>query len=224
MHYVVLLCSYTYTRPDTHTSPPPRQQKGELVDWCLALQSVRLPGLHLHHLVLKGTCDLLEHLHGHTQRQVDSLVEGRQLLAGQALLVQPVEQVADLSQAGQQQEQVPGDDIQTAHGQPAPQGHAQEGGAEEAEDEEAPIGPAASHVAQQQDGVAQMVHGSLCVVSPAIADGTVEQAVQQSRVLSTHVGISSRLSVPQINKRNCYAQKCVISVPSRSKNKPLIQK
>lgn len=177
---------YTHMLTRTH-SPPPRQQKGELVDGRLALHSVRLSCLQLHHLVLKGACDLLEHLDGHAQRQVDRLVEGGQLLTTYALLVQPVQEVADLSKAGQQQEQVPGEDVQAAHGHPAPQGQAQEGGGQEAEDEEAPVSPAASHVAQEQEGVAQMVHGSFCLVGPAIAERAKEQAVQQSRVVCVHV-------------------------------------
>lgn len=168
-------------------SPPPRQQKGELVDGRLALHSVRLSRLQLHHLVLKGARDLLEHLDRHSQRQVDRLVEGGQLLAAYALLVQPVQEVADLSQAGEQQKQVPGEDVKAAHRQPAPQGQAGEGGGQEAKDEEAPVGPAASHVAQEQEGVAQMVDGPLCVVAPAIAERSKEQAVQQSRVVCAHV-------------------------------------
>lgn len=181
----------THTFQHTHTPPPPGQQKGELVDGRLALHSVRLSCLQLHHFVLEGARDLLEHLDGHAQRQVDRLVEGGQLLAAYALLVQPVQEVADLSQAGQQQEQVPGEHVQAAHGHPAPQGEEGEGGGQEAEDEEAPVGPAASHVAQEQEGVAQMVDGPLCVVAPAIAERSKEQAVQQSRVVSAHTQKSS---------------------------------
>lgn len=177
--------------PTRSHSPPPRQQKGELVDGRLALHGVRLSCLQLHHLVLKGACDLLEHLDGHAQRQVDHLVEGGQLLTAYALLVQPVQEVADLSQAGQQHEQLPGEDVQAAHRQPAPQGQAREGGGQEAKDEEAPVGPTASHVAQEQEGVAQMVDGPLCVVAPAIAKRGKEQAVQQSRVVCAHVQSSS---------------------------------
>lgn len=168
-------------------SPPPRQQKGELIDGRLALHSVRLSSLQLHHLVLEGSCDLLEHLDRHTQRQVDGLVEAGQLLAVDALLVQPVKEVADLNQAGQQQKQVPGEDVQAARRQPAPHGQANEGRCQEAKDEEASIGPTASHVAQEQDGVAQMVDGPLCVVAPAIAERGKDQAVQQSRVVLVHV-------------------------------------
>ncbi len=172
---------YTHMPTRTH-SPPPRQQKGELVDGRLALHSVRLSRLQLHHLVLKGVCDLLEHLDGHAQRQVDRLVEGVQLLTADALLEQPVKEVADLNQAGQQQKQVPGEDVQAAHCHPTPQGQAREGGGQEAEDEEAPVGPTASHVAQEQDGAPQMVDGSLCVVGPSIAKRGKEQVVQQGRV------------------------------------------
>lgn len=132
------------------TFPPSGQQKGQLVDGRLALQRVRLPRLQLHHLVLEGARDLLEHLDGNAQRQVDGLVQGGHLLAAYSLPVQPEQQVADLSQAGQQQQQVPAEDVHAAHGHPAPQGQAGEGGAQEAEDEEAPEGPAAAHVAQDE--------------------------------------------------------------------------
>lgn len=183
--YRLQVCRCTQT-PTLSRSPPPRQQKGQLVDGRLALHSVRLSRLQLHHLVLEGAGDLFKHLDGHAQRQVDRLVEGRQLLAAYALLVQPVQDVADLNQAGQQQKQVPGEDVQATHCQPAPQGQARKGGGQEAKDEEAPIGPAASHVAQEQEGVAQMVDGPLCVVAPAIAEWGKEQAVQQSRVVCAH--------------------------------------
>ena len=172
--------------PKCTQSPPPRQQKGELVDGRLALHGVRLPRFQLHHLVLKGTWDLLEHLDGHAQRQVHRLVEGGQLITAYALLVQPVKEVADLSEADQQQKQVPGEDVQAAHCHPTPQGQAPEGRGQEAKDEEAPVGPTATHVAQEQDGVAQMVYCPLCVISPAIAERGKEQAVHQSHVLCTH--------------------------------------
>lgn len=172
----------------THTySPPPREQEGELVNGRLALHSICFPCLQLHHLILKSTCYLLEHLDGHAQWQVDRLVEGGQLLTAYALLVQPEKEVADLSEADQQQKQVPGEDVQAAHRYPPPHGQAQEGRSQEAKDEEAPVGPAASHVAQEQDGVTQMVYGSLCVVAPAIAQRGKDQVVQQSRVVCTHV-------------------------------------
>lgn len=153
-----------------HTFSPSGQQKGQLADGRLAFQSVRLPCLQLHHLVLKGARDLLEHLNGNAQRQVDRLVEGGQLLAAYALLVQPEQEVADLSQASQQQEQVPAEDVQAAHGHPAPQSQAGEGRGQEAEDEEAPVGSTAAHVAQEKKSVAQMVESPLGVVAPAITE------------------------------------------------------
>lgn len=170
----------------TH-SPPPGQQKGELIDVRLALQGIRLSSLQLHSLVFKSLGDVLEHLDGHTQWQEDGLVERGQLIAADSLLVKPVEEVADLQERGHQQEEVPGEDIGAAHGQPAPQGEAQEGGGEEAEDEEGAEGPAASHVAQEQDGVPQVVDGPLCVVAPTIAQRWRKQAVPQGGVVCTHV-------------------------------------
>lgn len=177
--------THTHTSRHTHT-PPPRQQKGELVDGRLAFHSVRLSRLQLHHLVLEGGGDVLEHPDRYAQRQVDALVERVQLLAVYALLVQPVEEVADLGQAEYQQEQVPGEHIQAAHGHPAPQGQTYEAQAQEAEDEEAAVGTTASHVAQEQDGAAQVVDGPLHVATPAIAERGEQQAVQQSGVVCAH--------------------------------------
>lgn len=190
INHWVTSTSLSFTGVVAHTSPPSRQQKGQLLDGRLAFPSVRLARLQLHHLALEGARDLLEHLNGNAQWQVDGLVEGAQLLAVDALLPQPHQEVADLSQAGQQQQQVPGEDVQAAHGHPAPQGQAGEGRGQEAEDEEAPVGSAAAHVAQEEESVAQVVDSPLGVVAPAITERRREQAVQQAGVVGTHLQMS----------------------------------
>ncbi|KAL2311285.1 hypothetical protein Nmel_002985, partial [Mimus melanotis] len=92
---------------------------------------------------------------GHLQGQVHGLVEEVKLF-WDSISAEPVNQVSQLKQAGEDQQHVPDEDIQPTSTQPAPQSIAEVARGQEAKDIEGPKDATSPHVTQEDNAAGQL--------------------------------------------------------------------
>lgn len=168
---------------------PAREQQGQAVNGRLALHGIGLLRGQSQDLLLAAVHDLLVRWQGHLQGQAQRLVEQLQLL-GEGVLTQAVHQVCQLEHAGRCQQDAPENNVQATGTEPAPQHTAQVACAQEAKQVEAPVHPAATHEAQEQEAVGQVEDSPFQVLPPGNAQWPMPEELTLHAAVAAHLRVS----------------------------------
>ena len=143
---------------------------------------------------------------GHLQWQVHGLVEEVKVF-GDGVSAEPVSQVSQLKQAGEDEQHVPDEDVQPAGTQPAPQSIAEVARGQEAKDVEGPKDAASPHVTQEDDAAGQLVGCSLHNLLPGITHRRLEDSLVPREAACTHPSPLPTLPGRPTLRMSCHTQR-----------------